>query len=159
MNDAGVIYMKFSLAQLRKIAMPYKFVDELDLSKDLDGFEDIIRASVCRVEGTLKERGIDTYLYEFSISIDLELEDAVSLKAIPYKINAKASELFTTDSNLEDVILIEGQTLDTYDAVLTAVICNKPMAYTEEEFEDTLGKPLRLTNDGMDLLDAMLGRF
>lgn len=116
--------------------MPYKFVDELDLSKDLDGFEDIIKASVCRVEGTLKERGIDTYLYEFSISIDLELEDAISLKAIPYKINAKASELFTTDSNLEDVILIEGQTLDTYDAVLTAVICNKPMAYTEEEFED-----------------------
>ena len=30
---------------------------------------------------------------------------------------------------------------------------------TREEFEDTLGKPLRLTNDGMDLLDAMLGRF
>ena len=30
---------------------------------------------------------------------------------------------------------------------------------TREEFEDKLGKPLRLTNDGMDLLDAMLGRF
>ena len=116
--------------------MPYKFTDTLDLSKDLDGFEDILKVGLCEVEGTLKERGIDTYLYEFSISIDLELEDAVSLKAIPYKINAKASELFTTDENLEDCTLIEGQTLDTYDAVLTAVICNKPMAYTEEEFED-----------------------
>ncbi len=30
---------------------------------------------------------------------------------------------------------------------------------TREEFEEKLGKPLRLTNDGMDLLDAMLGRF
>ncbi len=116
--------------------MPYKFLDELDLSKDLDGFEDILSSSTCKVEGTLKERGIDTYLYEFSISIDLELEDAISLKAIPYKINAKASELFTTDETLDDVIVIEGQTLDTYDAVLTAVICNKPMAYTEEDFED-----------------------
>ncbi len=116
--------------------MPYKFDDELDLSKDLDGFEDIISSSLCKVEGTLYERGIDTYLYEFSISLELVLEDAISLKAIPYKINAKASELFTTDSTLEDVTIIDGLTLDTYDAVLTAVICNKPMAYTEEEFED-----------------------
>lgn len=116
--------------------MPYKFNDELDLSKDLNGFEDILSSSICKVEGTLKERGIDTYLYEFSISVELVLEDAVSLEAIPYQINAKASELFTTDDTLEDVTLIEGQTLDTYDAVLTAVICNKPMAYTKEDFED-----------------------
>ncbi len=118
--------------------MPYKFIDELDLSKDLDGFEDILSSGKCHVEGTLKERGIDTYLYEFSISVELMLEDAVSLEAKPYKINAKASELFTTDENLEDCTLIEGQTLDTYDTVLTAIICNKPMAYTEEEFEDAV---------------------
>ena len=29
---------------------------------------------------------------------------------------------------------------------------------TRAEFEEKLGKPLRLTADGMDLLDAMLGR-
>ncbi len=116
--------------------MPYKFNDELDLSIDLDGFEDILSSSVCKVEGTLKERGIDTYLYEFSFSIELILEDAISLKAIPYEINAKASELFTKDKSLEDASIIDGETLNTYDAVLTAVLCNKPMAYTKESFED-----------------------
>ena len=55
--------MRFTLAQLRKLQMPHKFNEELDLSGDLDGFEDIIKANPCHVQGEIKERGVDTYLY------------------------------------------------------------------------------------------------
>ena len=128
--------MRFTLAQLRKFAMPYKFNEVLDLSEDLDGFEDIIKANPCYVEGEIKERGVDTYLFSFNFKIELIMEDSVSLKEISYIIEANAEEIYTTDELIEDGFMIEGQTVDTKEAVLTNVLIAKPMSYTlEEDYE------------------------
>ena len=45
--------MRFTLAQLRKLQMPYSYEETLNLSEDLDGFEDIISSSPCVVKATI----------------------------------------------------------------------------------------------------------
>lgn len=130
--------MRFALAQLRKMAMPYSFDESMDLSNELNGFEDIISSKPCEVHATIKERGIDTYLLSFDFKIELIMEDAVSLEPVSYVIESTAEEIFTTDSEMEDVFLIDGQTLDTKEAVLTNILIQKPMSVTNEEFESDI---------------------
>ena len=127
--------MRFTLAQLRKFVMPYTYDESLDLSEELDGFEDIISSKTCKVHTVIKERGIDTYLFTFNISIECIMQDSVSLEAIPYLIETTAEEIFSTDDSIEDVFLIDGITIDTREAILTNILINKPMSVTTEEFE------------------------
>ena len=130
--------MRFTLAQLRKFSMPYSFDESLDLSEELDGHEDIISTGPCHVHTVIKERGIDTYLCVFNISINLTLQDSVSLEEIPYLIETTAEEIFSTSDEIEDVFLIDGQTLDTKEAILTNILIAKPMSFTNEEFESDI---------------------
>lgn len=130
--------MRFTLAQLRKFSMPYSFDESLDLSNELDGFEDIISSKPCEVHTVIKERGIDTYLCTFNIRIEVVMEDSVSLKEVPYTIETTAEEVFSTDDSIDDVFLIDGQTLDTKEAILTNILVNKPMSLTNEEFESDI---------------------
>lgn len=127
--------MQLTLAQLRKLTFPYTCEESLDLSKELDGFEDIQSSSLVNVKTTIRERGIDTYLVKLQIHVDLVLEDAVSLKGVPYSIDTEAEEIFSTDDEIDDVFLIEGMTLNTKEAIITNILCEKPMSYTREEFE------------------------
>ncbi|MBQ9124525.1 MAG: hypothetical protein IJY14_02425 [Acholeplasmatales bacterium] len=139
--------MRFTLAQLRKFSMPYSFDESLDLSEELDGHEDIISTGPCHVHTVIKERGIDTYLCIFNISINLTLEDSVSLEEIPYLIETTAEEIFSTSDEIEDVFLIDGQTLDTKEAILTNILIAKPMSFTNEEFESDIEEE---SNDSED---------
>ena len=130
--------MKFTLAQLRNKKFPITCEEEIDLKEDLLGFEDVVDASICKVKTTIHERGDETYLCNFNIHIDLTLKDSVTLKEVPYKIETTAEEIFSTDDSIDDVILIDGITLDTKEAILTAVLIAKPMSYSEETFEDEI---------------------
>lgn len=130
--------MRFALAQLRKLAMPYSFDESLDLSEELNGFEDIVSSKPCEVHTVIKERGVDTYLCIFNIRIEVIMEDAVSLDEVPYTIETIAEEIFSTDDSIEDVFLIEGQTIDTKEAILTNILVNKPMSLTNEEYESDI---------------------
>ena len=130
--------MQLTLAQLRKLSFPYSFEEQIDLSNELNGFEDIKSSSLVSVSYLIKERGIDTYLVKFKIHVDLVLEDSVSLKAASYPIDTEVEELFTTDDSIDDAFIIEGMTLNTKEAILTNILCEKPMSYTEEEFESDI---------------------
>ena len=134
-NNAEVIFMQLTLAQLRKVTFPYTVDEDLDLTKELNGFEDIISISLVHVHSVVRERGIDTYEISFHITCELTLEDSVSLEPIVYPVDTEADEIFTTDSELEDVFLIDGITLNTKEAVITNILCEKPMSYTLCEFE------------------------
>ena len=129
--------MSFTLAQLRKLRMPHHFTEELDLSADLNDFEDIISVENCIVKGEIRERGIDTYMIKFEISSDLIMRCAVTLTEVPYHIDAIAEEVFSNDETLEEAFPIEGQTVDTKEAVLTNILIAKPMTIVAEgvEFE------------------------
>lgn len=128
--------MQFTLAQLRKLGNNYSFDEKLDLSNELNGFEDIISSSLCNVHTIIKERGENIYLCQFHIEIDLILEDSNTLEEIPYNINVDAEELFSTDESLDDAFIIEGITLDTKEAILTNILINKPMSTSKTSYVD-----------------------
>ncbi|MDE5715449.1 MAG: DUF177 domain-containing protein [Anaeroplasmataceae bacterium] len=119
--------MRLSLAQLRKLNMPYSCSEDLDISSDLDGFEDIIHASKAHITYVIKNRGYDTYLVNFSITVDLVMECSITLQEVYYQVQTNAEELFTTDESIEDANLIELETLDTKEAILTNILIAKPM--------------------------------
>ena len=123
-DNAEVIFMQLTLAQLRKVTFPYTVEEDIDLTDVLNGFEDIISVSNVHVTSTIRERGIDTYHISFHIVCELTLED-----------DTKAEEIFTKDETLEDVFLIDGITLNTKEAIVTNILCEKPMSYTLCEFE------------------------
>ena len=124
--------MRLTLAQLRKLSMPYHASEELDLSLELSGFEDILSVSKVQVDYVVHERGFDTYLITFSFKVNLVMQCAITLQDVPYTISATAEEVFTTDSELEDAFIIENSTLDTKEAVLTNVLIHKPMTVIAE---------------------------
>ena len=135
MYNAGVICMKLTLAQLRKLQMPYRYSEELDLKDDLVDFEDIIDTSLVHVDYEIRERGIDTYLVEFKYEVTLTMQCSITLEEVDYVISEEGSEIFSTTDEMEDVFLIEGQTLDTKEAILTNVLINKPMTVSTEGAE------------------------
>ena len=118
--------------------MPYSFDEELNLDDELQGFEDIIRLSPCKVSTTIKERGEETYLCEFHINVDLVLSDSVTLEEIPYKIDVNSSEVFTKDTNNEDATIIEKETLDTKEAIITIILSEKPMTTSLSDYEEDI---------------------
>ena len=127
--------MKLTLAQLRKLQMPYRYSEELDLKEELVDFEDIIDTSLVHVEYEIRERGIDTYLVEFKYEVTLTMQCSITLNEVEYVISEEGSEIFSTTDEVEDVFLIEGQTLDTKEAILTNVLINKPMTVSTEGAE------------------------
>ena len=62
--------MRFTLAQLRKLQMPYSYEETLDLSAELNGLEDIVSVSPCVVKSTIKDRGDETYKVSFHINVN-----------------------------------------------------------------------------------------
>jgi len=120
--------MRLTLAQLRKFKMPYKFEENLDLKDDLISFEDILDSGLTHVAGVINEVAHDEFEVELNIKVDLILEGAITLARVPFTVKAKAKELFiVTKTDDSSYFMIEGQTLDTKEAVLTNIICNKPM--------------------------------
>ena len=136
MYNAGVICMKLTLAQLRKLQMPYRYSEELDLKAELVDFEDIIDTSLVHVDYEIRERGIDTYLVDFKYEVTLTMQCSITLNEVEYDICEEGSEIFsTTEDEIEDVFLIEGQTLDTKEAIVTNILINKPMTVSSEGAE------------------------
>lgn len=152
--------MRFTLAQLRKIAMPYHFEETLDLSSDLESFEDIVSVQSCKVQAEMRERGQDTYLIKFAIEVDLVMQCAVTLQNVPYHIETNAEEIFSTDASLEDAFFIDGQTLDTKEAVLTNILIAKPMTVVAEgvdfESDESYEEPEEKINPAFASLKDLL---
>lgn len=132
--------MKYAIPQLRKFKMPLRETSEIDFSQDLNGFEDVLSSSKALVDETLTQISEDTYNLKASIKITLTLQSAISLKEVPYAIDTVLDVDYTLDKSTEDsdAIVIENNTIDTTDAILTEILCQKPMTVTldGEEFID-----------------------
>ena len=127
--------MKWALAQLNKIQMPYTFDECLDLS-ELNGFENIKSIANVNVRTTIKEYGDDLYQCEFKIKADIELEDSVSLEVINYHIDTEATELYSTNEDMDDATIIDTNTLDTKEAIIAAILSEKPVSISNYDFID-----------------------
>ena len=126
--------MKFTLAQLNKFYFPYSFSEDMNLSDDLEGIEDILKVLEVKVTGIITSLYEDCYKIDFTLHAKLILECAASLKEVPYTIDTTFSEKFSIDKDDEDAFLIEGQTLDTKEAIITNLLISKPAkVYAEGE--------------------------
>jgi uncharacterized metal-binding protein YceD (DUF177 family) len=131
-----VIFVKWALAQLNKIQMPYTFDECLDLS-ELNGFENIKTISNVNVRTTIKEYGDDTYQCEFIIKADIELEDSVSLEVINFTVDTKAVELYSTNEEM-DATIIDTNTLDTKEAIIQAILSEKPVSVSSHDYVEDI---------------------
>ncbi len=130
--------MRLALAQLRKLRFPYVVEEDLDLSEELIGYEDILDCTKACVKYEFTLLDTDKYLIHMNISIDLVLESAISMKRINKSIEAVSDEIYMQNPDFEsDINPIENQTLDTKEAVITNILCEKPMRsiIDGEEFE------------------------
>ena len=132
--------MKYTLLQLKKIKLPLTLEETFDFSEDLNGFEDILDSSEAVVTETLSQHG-DVFVVKAHIKISLTLESCISLKRVPYVVDTDAVFEYTSNQEVSedsDAIVIEKGTFDTRDAILTEILCNKPMTISldGEEFED-----------------------
>lgn len=134
--------MKYTILELKKLNLPLNEVTEFDFSEELNGFEDILSSSKATVEETLTKLNDDYFHLKAHIKIDLVLESAITLEKVPYAIDTILNVDYTTLQNVtdEDAIIVENNTIDTYDAILTEILCQKPMTAKNpgEEFESDL---------------------
>lgn len=130
--------MKFTLAQLRKLSFPYEYDETLDLSSELNGLEDILSSGLCKIHTAINLAGEEDYVLNFQIVIDLNVQDAISLKEIPLHLDITSKEVYSKDTERDDCTVIEGLTLDTREAIIAAILENKPMVSSNEEFEDEI---------------------
>lgn len=136
--------MRLALAQLRKLTLPYEASEDLDLTSELNGYEDIISSEPAHIKYIISELSLDKYLVHMEISIDLVVESAISLKHINKSISCSSDEIYLQNPSIdEDVNPFDGQTLDTREAVLTNILCEKPMrsigegeSFESDEIED-----------------------
>ena len=151
--------MRLALAQLRKLTLPYEASEDLDLTSELNGYEDIISSEPAHVDYVITEVSLDKYLVKMDITINLVIESAISLRHLNKSISCTSEEIYVQNPGIdEDVNPFIGQTLDTKEAVLTNILCEKPMRsvgegeyfedeYVEEEDDDTSESPFASLKD------------
>ncbi len=129
--------MRFTLAQLNKLQLPYEFIDDVDLKDDLIGLEGILDIKSLNVKGKIKSEFNGIYKIGFDLQCVLVLECAISLKPVEYEIETSFDEEFSLNEN-DDCFLINGQTLDTKEAIITNLLINKPVRVISdgESFDD-----------------------
>lgn len=129
--------MLFTLAQLRKLPMPYKFQDDINIKDDLVGVEGILDIQNLIINGTISLIDDDSYKIAFNLKCTLVLESAISLKEIPYELDIDFTEYFSKEDD-DESFMINGQTLDTKEAIITNILINKPVniSGSDEVFYD-----------------------
>lgn len=125
--------MRITLAQLLKTLMPYRTTEVLDLSNDLVGFEDILEISPAEIEYRFQRIDDQTYSVKIKTEIDLILEGPVSLKKYSQQILVDTEEIFSSYEYDAETFVVEGQTLDTKEAVIMNLLLLKPMRVEEDE--------------------------
>ncbi len=138
--------MRLALAQLRKLKFPHICEEDIDLSEELNGYEDIVRTNPAHVVYKITMLDDSKYMVHMDIKIDIVLESAISLEHIDQIISCSSDEIYMQEPPFEsDINPIDLQTLDTREAVVTNILCEKPMRtiIEGEEFEsgeDVLNK-------------------
>lgn len=130
--------MRYTLAQLRKMKFPHTEENEYDFSDELNGFEDIISSSNAKVIEKIRSIGPDSFEVVLDIDISLVAQCSVTLEEIPYQIKTTKSIYYAFDKDSvssDDYIIIDGQTLDTREDVLSEILIEKPMKFVKDGVE------------------------
>lgn len=128
--------MKWAVAQLRKMKMPYHFEDTIDLKSDLMNIEDVLDVMPGTMTGICTMVGFERFHFDFTVNIMLILRCSVSLEPVPYELNLSLQETFSHDESYSSDIIIEKNTIDLREIVLSEIVVSIPMKVVKEGFED-----------------------
>ncbi len=130
--------MKWSLQQLLKInKFPYFFEETLDLSAEIEGIEDIYEIGPVNITGSINRIGDETYQFTYKVSVKLVLQCALTLDPVDYLFEEDYDEIYST-TEADDYILIEKNTIDTYQMVWSNIIIDKPINVTRPDAYEVL---------------------
>ncbi|MFI3252620.1 MAG: YceD family protein [bacterium] len=151
--------MKWSIPQLRKLKKPFTFESNLDLNNLIGNMSDVIRTNNCVISGTCREIGDDAFEFDINIKAVLYLECSVTLEEVEFNFESDITELFGYDEEFSSLVnLIEKDTIDLTDVILTEIIVSKPMKIVKEGYEEHFSdEPERRINPAFEGLKDLLG--
>lgn len=130
--------MKWSLQQLLKInKFPYFFEETLDLSAEIEGIEDIYEIGPVNITGSINRLDDETYQFTYKLSVKLVLQCALTLDPVEYLFEEDYDEIYSTQES-DDYILIEKNTIDTYQMAWSNIIIDKPINVTRPDAYEVL---------------------
>ncbi len=151
--------MKWSIPQLRKLSKPFNFESKLDLNDLIGNMNDVIRAEDCIISGICRELGDDAYEFTIDIKAVLYLECSVSLEEVEYNFDSNITEVFGYDEDFSSLVnLIEKDTIDLTNVILTEIIVSKPMKIVKEGYEENFSdEPEARINPAFEGLKDLIG--
>lgn len=130
--------MKWSLQQLLKInKFPHHFEETLDLSKEIEDIEDIYGIGPVNITGSINRLDDETYQFTYKLSVKLVLQCALTLDPVEYLFEEDYDEIYSTQES-DDYILIEKNTIDTYQMAWSNIIIDKPINVTRPDAYEVL---------------------
>ncbi|HHZ18041.1 MAG TPA: hypothetical protein GX390_02015 [Acholeplasmataceae bacterium] len=126
--------MKWSLQQLYKYgkeAFPFEAV--YDFAEEAKRYDDILGITPAVVKGTGIQIGEDRFKFDIHISVELYLQDAVTLDPVEFPLELDVVEVFTRDDEGDDVRLIEKNTIDLRAVIWESILLEKPMRVVKGE--------------------------
>ena len=130
--------MKWSLQQLLKIQkFPYNFEETLDLSAEIEEIEDIYEIGPVNITGSINRLDHETYQFVYRIQVKLVLQCALTLDPVEYVFDEEYDEIYSTTEN-DEYILIEKNTIDTYQMAWSNIIIDKPINVTRPDAYEVL---------------------
>ncbi|MBR6516553.1 MAG: hypothetical protein IKT40_06820 [Bacilli bacterium] len=130
--------MKWSLQQLLKIQkFPYSFEETLDLSAEIEEIEDIYEIGPVNITGSINRLDHETYQFVYRIQVKLVLQCALTLDPVEYVFDEEYDEIYSTTEN-DEYILIEKNTIDTYQMAWSNIIIDKPINVTRPDAYEVL---------------------
>jgi uncharacterized metal-binding protein YceD (DUF177 family) len=130
--------MKWSLQQLLKIQkFPYRFEETLDLSAEIEEIEDIYEIGPVNITGSINRLDHETYQFVYRIQVKLVLQCALTLDPVEYVFDEEYDEIYSTTEN-DEYILIEKNTIDTYQMAWSNIIIDKPINVTRPDAYEVL---------------------
>ena len=130
--------MKWSLQQLLKIQkFPYSFEETLDLSAEIEEIEDIYEIGPVNITGSINRLEHETYQFIYRIQVKLVLQCALTLDPVEYVFDEEYDEIYSTTEN-DEYILIEKNTIDTYQMAWSNIIIDKPINVTRPDAYEVL---------------------
>lgn len=136
--------MKWAVPELRRLNKPVTYDFALDVKDELIGFNGLKDISNVRVVGNGHEFDEGKFIFRFNVLCDLTMPCSISNEELVHHLDLDCEEIFAFDNEEdEDINLIDGQTIDLHDVIVTNIVVNIPMkvtkegvTYTEEEDED-----------------------
>lgn len=139
--------MKWSLQQLQKInkcpheiRVNYDFNDYLEQLKDTGSETDILSVKSVFANISITKIDMENFRFEYHVVADLEIACALTLEPVPYHMDIKFSEMYSTNPDEEDEeqFPFEGNTIDTKMIVWSYIVINIPIRVVRDDAYEIL---------------------